>query len=495
MKLFQLTNMRASSLHFSISCAIMCLSVQTAIAEEHVSVSLDSCRTLALGNNKLLRIAEENIAAASHTRSAARTAYLPGIDFTGGYMYNQREIELLGADAKLPTMSFDPAKGTYEYNVVTAGGKPVVDPQTGLPVFSEIAVIPKEAMQYDTHNVMAGAVTLAQPIYMGGQIRALNKIAHYGEEMARSLHDQAVQDVIYQVDEAYWGVVSLTAKKQLAESFVNLVDSLRQNVSAMVEEGVATRSDQLAVDVKYNEACLTLTKVENGLSLMRMALAQVCGVAVDTEMTLSDEPGVSNERMMPEAMTSSMNEIYGRRHDLAALRSTISMLEGKEKLAMSEMLPKLALVGAYSFSNPNVIHGFEKKFGGGFSVGATLTVPLWHWGGNYHRYQAAKATTRAQRMLLDDMEEKVSLQVSQARYSYTEAFKTYEMTVKNLASADENLKNAEVGFKEGVLTTDDVTAAQTAWLQAHSEKIDAEIGIRLCDAYLQKVAGYNEMIN
>ena len=489
--------MRVRFRNIFLSCAILgngCMiatAQTTGVTSPLEIVSLDSCRTLALGNNKAIRIAEENITAAGHTRSAARTAYLPGIDFTGGYMYNQRQIELLGEDAKLPTMSFDPAKGTYEYNVVTNGGKPVVDPKTGLPVFSEIAVIPKEAMEYDTHNVFAGAFTLAQPIYMGGQIRALNKIARYGEEMARSLHDQAVQDVIYQVDEAYWGVVSLNEKKKLAQSFVNLVDSLRHNVMAMVEEGVATRSDQLTVDVKYNEACLTLTKVENGLSLMRMALAQVCGIPVDTRMTLKDEVQVSEEEMIPESMTVNMEEIYRRRHDLSALRSAISMLEGKEKLAMSEMLPKLALVGAYSFSNPNVIHGFEKKFGGGFSVGATLTVPLWHWGGNYHRYQAAKSNTRAQRMLLEDMEEKVSLQVSQARYSYSEAFKTYEMTQKNLKSADENLKNAEVGFHEGVLTTDDVTAAQTAWLQAHSEKIDAEIGIRLCDAYLSKVAGLN----
>lgn len=480
-----------------ISCAMIGFGCISGAAQEtddntlHAIVSLDSCRTLALGNNKAIRIAEENITAAGHTRSAAKTAYLPGLDFTGGYTYNQHQIELLGEDAKLPTMSFDPAKGTYEYNIVTNGGKPVIDPASGLPVFSEVAVIPKEAMAYDTHNVFAGAVTLAQPIYMGGQIRALNKIAKYGEDMARSLHEQAVQNVIYQVDEAYWGVVSLNEKKKLAQSFVNLVDSLRHNVMAMVEEGVATRSDQLTVDVKYNEACLTLTKVENGLSLMRMALAQICGIPVDTKMTLKDEVNLTKEEVIPEAMTIDMEEVYRRRHDLAALRSGISMLEGKEKLVMSEMLPKLALVGAYTFSNPNVIHGFEKRFGGGFSVGATLTIPLWHWGGNYHRYQAAKSNTRAQRMMLDDLEEKVTLQVSQARYSYNEAFKTYEMTSNNLKSADENLKNAEIGFREGVLTTDDVTAAQTAWLQANSENIDAEIGIRLCDAYLSKVAGLN----
>lgn len=59
----------------------------------------------------------------------------------------------------------------------------------------------------------------------------------------------------------------------------------------------------------------------------------------------------------------------------------------------------------------------------------------------------------------------------------------------NLASADENLHNAQYGFKEGVLTSDDVTAAQTAWLQAHSEYIDAEIGLHLCRVYLSKVLG------
>ena len=323
-----------------IGCSSIAVYAQTGNTINEDVVSLDSCRMLALGNNKAIRIAEENITAAGHTRAAARTAYLPGLDFTGGYMYNQRQIELLGEDAKLPTMSFDPAKGTYEYNVVTQGGRPVIDPSTGHPVFSEIAVIPKEAMSFDTHNVFAGAFTLAQPVYMGGQIRALNKIARYGEDMARSLHDQAVQDVTYQVEEAYWGVVSLNEKQKLARSFVNLVDSLRHNVTAMVEEGVATRSDQLTVDVKYNEACLTLTKVENGLSLMRMALAQICGIPVDTKMTLKDEVNISDEVMLPESLTTDMEEIYQRRHDLAALRSGISMLEGKEKLVMSDMLPK-----------------------------------------------------------------------------------------------------------------------------------------------------------
>lgn len=453
------------------------------------TVSIDSCRSMALHNNKAIRIAEENIRGAGYLKDAAKAAYLPGIDFSGGYAFNQHQIALLGEDAKLPTMSFDPKTMSYNYNLLTgADGKPVMNPATGQPIPSEVAVIPKEAMTYDTHNVFFGAFTLLQPIYLGGSIRALNQIAKHGESMARSLKQVAEQDVLLNVDEAYWQVVSLVEKRNLAQSFVNLVDSLRSNVNDMLAEGVATKSDVLNVEVKYNEACIMLTKVDNGLSLSRMALAQICGLPVDTQMTLDDEASdnISTDMTMP---SDNMQDVYARRADLEVLRKGIDLLKSKEDLSLASMLPKVEAFGAYSFSNPNVIDGFKKKFGGGFSVGAMLTVPLWHWGGNYNKYRASKSQTAAQKLLLEDMEEKVSLQVSQARYSYNEAFKTYNMTQNNMKSAEENLSNAQYAFKEGVLTTDDVIAAQTAWLKAKSEVIDAQIGIRLCHTYLSKVTG------
>jgi outer membrane protein TolC len=455
-----------------------------------ITVDLDSCRQMALHNNKLIRIADRQIESAGYLNKAAKAAYLPGFDFNMGYAYNQHQIALLGEDSMLPTMSFDAATGTYQYNIVKnpTTGEPVVNPSTGTYIPTEVAVIPKEALTYDVRNVFAGALTLTQPVYMGGAIRAMNEITRYAGELAKSMRNTAAQDVIFAVDEAYWQVVSLKEKKRLADSFVCLVDTFLYNVNAMYKEGVATKSDILTVQVKSNEAAIAQTKVNNGLSLSRMALAQICGLPVDSELQLSDEALRDEPKDMPP-LTYNMEDVYAARQDLLSLRHGISIYEQKEKLALSEMLPKVALVGAYTFSNPNTINGFKKEWGGGFSVGATLTVPLWHWGGNYNKYKAAKVETSAQRLLLDEAQEKVNLQVSQARYKYEEAYKTYRMTVTNQEKADENLRQAELGFKEGVLTTDDVIAAQTAWLQAHSESIDAEISIRLCDVYLSKVLG------
>ena len=406
-------------------------------------------------------------------------------------MYNQKELSMFDSDQLLPVKTFNIEKQGYEFNVVK-------NPMTGEPIKvggqfvpEQVAYLPKEALTYDIHNVFFGAVTLTQPIFMGGKIVAMNKITGYAEELAKSRLDYSVTDVIYAVDAAYWQVVSLKAKQQLAESYVNLLDTLSHNVSLMIKEGVATRSDQLTVDVKLNSARVDLTKVNNGLVLSRMALAQVCGLPLDTRFSLADEdaPRITTPAVIADDTPIDMQEVYSRRNDLRQLELGVKIYEQKAKVVRSEMMPNLALVGAYSFSNPNLYNGFKNKFNGQFSVGAMLTIPIWHWGGNYNKYRAAKAQTNAMRMELDNAKEMIDLQVRQATYKADEALKTRRMTEVNLAKADENLRCADLGFRDGVMTVDNVMEAQTAWLKAHSENIDAAIDVYLCDVYLSKVLG------
>ena len=111
-------------------------------------------------------------------------------------------------------------------------------------------------------------------------------------------------------------------------------------------------------------------------------------------------------------------------------------------------------------------------------------MPLWHWGGLSNKVKAAQVEANVKRLELDDAKEKIALQISQAAFSYQEAFKTYDATKANLAQADENLRIADIAFKEGMGTIDEVLAAQTAWLKANSEKIDAEINVQLTHEFL-----------
>ena len=473
-----------------ISIALAAISTAVGVQAQTQSVTLDSCRNMALTNNKQLRIRSEAVRMAGYQKKEAFAAYLPALDFTGGYMYNQKEISIFDKDQLLPTKTFDPATQSYQFNLVKnpATGEPIKGPN-GQYIPETVALIPKEAMTYDIHNVFFGAVTLTQPIFMGGKIVAMNRLTHYAEEMARAAHNAEAENVIYAVDAAYWQVVSLKAKQKLATSYVALLDTLHSNVEAMVREGVATRSDLLTVDVKLNQAQVDLTKVDNGLVLSRMALAQVCGLPVNTQLTLADEDIDFVKCDTPAPQSYDLNDVYARRQDLRALEMGIEALKQKERVALSDMLPKLALVGSYSFSNPNMFNGFSKRFDGAFSVGAMLTIPIWHWGGNYNKYRAAKSQTIMARMELDNAKDLINLQVSQSAFKAQEAVKTYNTTLANLSKANENLRQANLGFREGVMTTDNVMEAQTAWLKANSETIDALIDVHLSDVYLSKVLG------
>ncbi|MBO4955356.1 MAG: TolC family protein [Muribaculaceae bacterium] len=459
-------------------------------AQTPAAVTLDSCRALALVNNKQLMMRAQAVRKAGYQHKEAFAAYLPAIDFNGGYTYNQKEISIFSKDQLLPTKTFNPQTQQYEFNLVKnpLTGEPIKGPD-GQYIPETVALIPKEAMTYDVHNVFFGAVTLTQPIFMGGKIVAMNRLTHYAEEIARSLHNSEAQNLIYAVDAAYWQVVSLKAKQELAVSYVALLDTLCRNVQLMVDNGVATQSDLLTVQVKLNQAQVDLTKVDNGLVLSRMALAQVCGLPVDTQMTLADEGTLAAGTLPAIATSYNMNDVYARRQDLRALEMGVDALRQKERVAMSDMLPKVALVGAYSFSNPNMFDGFSKRFSGAFSVGAVVSIPLWHWGGNYNKYKAAQVDTHIAQLELEDARDMIDLQVSQSAFRAQEAVKTYRMTVANLDKANENLRQANLGFKEGVMTTDNVMEAQTAWLKANSEKIDAMIDVHLCDVYLSKVLG------
>ncbi len=481
----------------SAICAIVLPAIaQTpdqAVADGSV-LTLAQCRDLALANNKNLRRGAEQVRAAGYQKDEAFAAYLPSLDFAGGYMYNQKKISMFDSDQFLPVKTFNLEKQGYEFNLVK-------DPMTGKPIQvngqyvpEQVAYLPKEALEYDIHNVFFGAITLTQPIFMGGKIVAMNKITNYAEDLAKTQLNGASKDVIYAVDAAYWQVVSLKAKQKLAESYVNLLDTLSHNVSLMIKEGVATRSDQLTVDVKLNSAQVDLTKVNNGLVLSRMALAQVCGLPIHSDFRVADEDAeciisIITPDILAVDSPIDMQQVYDRRDDLRSLELGVKIYEQKANVARSSMMPNLAVVGAYSFSNPNIFDGFKKKFNGQFSIGAMLTIPLWHWGGNYNKYRAAKAQTAAMRMDLENARELVDLQVRQASYKAAEAVKTRDMTETNLAKADENLRCADLGFRNGVMTVDNVMEAQTAWLKAHSENIDARIDVYLCDVYLSKVLG------
>ena len=492
----------------------ICLLLGTLLpAEAQTVLSLDSCRAMALRNNKQINVSKLKKDVAYNLKKSARTKYLPKVDAMGGYEWFSREISLLNGDQKSTFSNI----GTNLGSGVTSNlnglmgelvGQGILTPEAAQEIGQTLGgKLPEleqkanalgqgvvDAFRTDTRNIWAGSVMLRQPIYMGGAIIAANKMADLGEQLAANDLDMQTQSTLYSIDKAYWMVVSLRQKQKLATSYRDLVQKLDEDVHKMIKQGVATKADGLKVDVKVNEAEMQIMQVEDGLTLSKMLLCQLCGIPMDQDIKLADEDKetlalsgqVSDMKLQQEAVSDSAKNT---RPELKMLQNTVDLTKQSVKLVRAANLPHVALTGGYMISNPNVFNGFQKKFTGVWNVGVLVQVPVWNWFDGAYKVRAAKAAANIAQMNFDDTQEKIHLQITQSQFKVKEAERKLSMAQKNIKSAEENLRCANLGFKEGVMEVTDVMAAQTAWQQAQSQKIDAEIDVKLTQVGLNKALG------
>lgn len=475
-------------------------------------LSLDSCRAMALRNNKQVAVSKVKQDVATNVRKSARTKYLPHVSALGTYQYTSRQVELLSDDQKstlsnlgtstmtdlqsglsqasasLPMENIASVLGMMgiDMNMLKmASGQTLQGMAANLNALGDRLV---DALDTDTRNLFAGSVMMVQPVFMGGAIIAMNKMADINEDLQRNSAETVRQTTIYSTDKAYWLVVSLKHKQKLAEGYLDLLKKLHSDVHKMIDEGVATRSDGLSVDVKLNEAEMTLLKVNDGLALSKMLLCQTIGLPVNEDITLADE-NTENIAVIDVSPTLNVETAIENRPELKMLESGVLMTKQLTNLLKAGNLPMVALMGGYNVTNPNVLNGFQRKFGGFWNVGVLVRVPIWNWGDVMYKVRASKGATSIASLELLEAREKIELQVNQNTFRVNEANKKLSMAQANIARADENLRTATLGFQEGVITPATVMEAQTAWLQAQSQKIDAEIDVKLSQVDLQKSLG------
>ena len=514
--------------------AFLTLAVAAVPAQQRLT--LEECRQMALRSDKGLDQARTKVEMAGYDKKIARANYLPSVSATGTYMYNNRDIALI-SDSQSAMLqnagtlvqgqidaSFAQAAGlasgtmtgvmtdlmkaiqtnpalAQEYMTspmwqTVLGMLMQADP-SGLSslkpdVAAPINAIGQEidaALHPDMHNVWAAAVSVQQPVFVGGKIVHSNKMAALAEELARCQYEWQEAEVVIDVDQAYWQIVSIDAKRRLAETYADLLHTLQRDVEASVEAGVMTEADALQIRVKANEADLLLVKSQNGLALAKMLLCKRIGLPLEEQVTLADE-GVDTVPVPQLQDGRTIEDVYAARPETRSLDLACRIYDQKAKVARADLMPKVALTANYVMTNPNLYNGFQNSWQGGlFNAGVLVSVPLFDGGENLYRYRKAQTESRLYGSQYVDACEKIELQVTQQRQIFDESIEKLRMTLANLESAEENMRAATIGFEEGVVPTGTVLGAQAAWLSAHSDYIDAGVELQMAASQLARAEG------
>ena len=464
-------------------------------------LSLEECRRRAEESSYILRMAEEKKTEASELQKAALWQMLPRVSANGSYQWMQKSLELLSEEQKqrMQTMgttvegdlsnSIDNTLGGSLVGQWTANQLSAILEQSGLAEYlNNVGGQFVNDLDIDTRNTVVGAVTVTQPLFMGGKLRSLYRSAGLMREMTGLQYDKKKEEMLIGVDEAYWQVVNVKMKKELAGQYADLLRTLCGNVEEMVKAEVATSGDLLQVKVKLNEAEMQLTKASNGLILAKMLLAQRCGMAFDEEFdvaALDDTAAVAVEEWNNQVM---MDDVWAHRNEMKMLRLGDSLALEGVRMARASLMPNLVFTGGYLVSNPNLFDGFEKKFNGTLMAGVALNVPIVHYG-NVHALRAAKHKRQELQWQMEEAKGLIELQVNKLNYELELAYKKYEKARTHQEQARENLRMAEESFRAGIVSSSDLMAAQTAWMSARSEMVEARIEIEMDRLYLRQAKG------
>lgn len=456
------------------------------------TLSLEDCHNLALQSNKNYKISQEKVEESEALRKLAFSQFFPKATANGLYLHNEKNIQLLSDDRqnKLNNMgssvvnSISSAIPSWMPSSITQNIVNALNTNLGVPL-NAIGSDITDVFDVDMSNVWAGAVTIYQPLYMGGKIRAMYKSAKALSSMSQLEAEKAQDDLLISVDEAFWRVISLQQKVSLAQQYSDLLDTLSYNVQLMVDAEVGTQGDLTKVRVKANEAKMSLIKATSGLALSKMLLLQMCGL----DMNGDYEFVAPMDMMSKEALDSiDMQEVFSSRNEIRQLDQACNVADAAVSIARSTLLPNLVAQGSYVVSNPSIFNGFQNKFDGMYTVGAVLNIPICHVGG-FYAVKAAKHRRNQVQYQMQDAQDKITLQVNKLNYELKVANAKLAQTESNIDLANENLKLAQESFAAGMINSSDLLQAQTAWMQAKSEQLDASIEVRMAYLYLQQALG------
>ncbi len=488
--------------HVILSC-ILTGSVVCAYAGDTVRYTLSDCHEMALSRGASSQSMEEARLAAEYNRKAALAAMFPRVSANGGYMWNSRDAHLLANETQFSfgTAAVAPdGTATFAWSEQSKLGQ-LANTVAGTPLEQPILDIEASAgqkiadayqelynkMTIDLTHVVVAQVGVTQPIYTGGRLTQLYRIAKASENIATIEADAKHDEVIYKVDEAYWRVVAVGQKKKLAEQYYRLLCQLENDVREAVNEGVATQSDLLKVTAKRGEAEVKKLQAENGLTLSNMALAQLCGLPLSTSFVL-DESGL-NECSLPVG-EMEMEAAVANRSELQLLQETEHIAQSNAKLMAAGLQPNIVATAGYMYTNPNADNGVSSNWDGKgfFSAGVVVNVPIAH-ADDILRYKAAKHAANAVALKTDETREMLMLQTTQANQKLMEAQQKIAMARLTESNASEVLRMAQESYEAGMITASELMQAQTAWLAAASDLVDAQTEAKTTETQLSKYLG------
>lgn len=423
---------------------IACLIGTTASAKGAVgqAVSLQACIEMALQNNAELRNARLDIQMSDEDKASAMTNYFPQVSATGAGFVGAKD--LMRGEMEMPALAaMMPGMGSFPLSMIKKG--------------------------------VVATITAMQPIYTGGRVVNGNRLAAVQQEVRRLQMEMTEKDVRQNVQQYYWKLVSLRGNITTLDAVDEQLRQVHSLTKNYLEAGMINRNDLLRVELKQQEVARQRLTLDNGIELVRMLLAQLCGADLEGFDIVSEN---ILEPQKPESVFKPADQALASRQELQLLDRAVEASHLQVRMERGKNLPSLAVGASGMYYNV-----MEKNQGNLVGL-ATLSVPVSGWWSGTHDVRKARLKLEQDRNTLNDANEKLKIDIIASWNNLQEAYAQIEIARRSVRQADENLRLSRDQYDAGTLGMTDLLDAITLYTQSHNSLLTA------CAEYQSRLAEY-----
>lgn len=401
---------------------------------------LDSARQ----NNIAIRNAQLDIEASHQQRKEVFTKYFPSISASGLWFRANKYM----AETKIDlSENMSPELGAALAQALPA------EALAALANPISVTMMKKGAL---------ASIIATQPVFAGGQIINGNKLARLGEEVSTLQLQLSENEVQRTAEEYFWQLISLQEKMKTVDAASALLADIAKDVNVAFQAGVALRNDLLQVQLRQNDIDSQKLKLQNGLSLVRMLLAQYCGLR---DTTFSLQASIDESTPLPlhqdhqqALLTTTEYQLLGKQVEAARLQ---------KKMELGKNLPSVAVGAGYTYHN---LLEEDQTFG---MVFATINIPITDWWGGSHAIKRRKLQQQKAEQELADHAELLEIKMQKAWNDVQEASQQLIIAQRGIEQAEENLRLNRNCYQAGTIRMSDLLEAQLLYQQACDKKTDA----------------------
>ena len=404
--------------------------------------SLQQLKDSALHNNFAIRKARFDISAAQQQRREAFTKYFPNVSATGLWFNANKGMAqtTINPSELLPQSLAQAMAQQMPPQVLADLGNPI-----------NVSMM---------KNGTIGGVTAVQPVFAGGQIVNVNRLAKVGENVSRLQLQLSENEVEKTTEQYFWQLVSLQEKMKTVEAVEALLADIAKDVDVALKAGVAMRNDLLQVQLRQNDIASQKLTLRNATSVVKLLIAQYCCLS-DTVFTLVAPADEGADQLQGAAFNVQSTPEY------QLLSQQVRATGLQHKMEVGKNLPSVGVGAGYNYHN---LLDNNHTFG---MIFATVSVPISDWWGGSHAIKRKKIEHEKAQAQLADNSELLRIRMQKAYNDVEEARQQLDIAQRSIEQADENLRLNRNFYQAGTSKMSDLLEAQLLYQQARDRQTDA----------------------